>query len=155
MNVDHHALGVQVTDFQMDGFPDPQSQGVGRPDERFHSPGSAGVDELKDLGLGDDFGERFDVIQFGLLEHIPFPRAGGAKEELDPTEQHRLSARGDFPLDDVVQQKLREVPASRFDQAISGGSPPVFGRPVRNRKRSAWLCLPVAGLRSVCDTIFL
>ena len=105
MNVDHHSLGVQVTDFQMDRFPDPQSQGVGRPDERFHSPGPAGVDDLEDLGLGDNFGQRFDVIQFGLLEHLPLSRAGGAKEELDSTEKHTLRSGSDVPLDDVVQQK--------------------------------------------------
>ena len=91
MDVDHHALAVDVADLKVDRFADPQSQRVGGPDESFQPQRFAGVDDLENLGLGDDFGQRAGVVEFGVFEDIPVAFAGVAIEELDAAEQYALS----------------------------------------------------------------
>lgn len=75
MNVNHHSLRIDTTDLQVNRFADSQTQCVGRPQKRFESKGASGVDDLKDLRLGDDFWECEDSAEFSLVERLPVSRA--------------------------------------------------------------------------------
>ncbi len=109
MDVDHHSLAVEITDLQVDRFADSQAEGVSRPDEGFQSERLASVDDLEDLRLGDHFGQRLDVVELGLIEHVPISGASRAIEELDPAQQHRLRARRNVLVNDLMQQELANI----------------------------------------------
>ncbi len=109
MNVDHHALAVEITDLEIHRFPDPQPQGVSRPDEGLQPLSPSSVDDLEDLGLGDHFGQGFHVVQLGLIEDVPLARASRTIKELDPAQQDALGPRGNLFVHDLVQQKPAKV----------------------------------------------
>ncbi len=104
MDMDHHPLTVDIADLQVDRFTDSQTERVGDPDETLHAKRSASVDHLKDLSLGNHFGQCAGIVDLGLIKDFPFSRTGGAVEELDPREGDALGSRGDFLIDDLMQQ---------------------------------------------------
>ena len=77
---------------------------VGDPQEALQAKRAGGVDHLKDLVLRDDFGERDNAGDLGLLEDFPVSGAGGSVEELDGREDDALGARGGFNVNDLVQE---------------------------------------------------
>ena len=114
MNVNHHPLAVDVADLQVDHFADSQPQRVGGPKKTLQAKRTGRVDHLKDLVLRDDFGERDDARDLGLLEDFPLSGAGGSVEELDGREDDALSSRGGFNVNDLVQEVNADVVLGEF-----------------------------------------
>ena len=52
---------------------DPQTECVGGPDESLQTQCMASFDDLVNLLLGDDLGQRFDVIEFSSGRELPSP----------------------------------------------------------------------------------
>ena len=114
MNVNHHPLAVDVADLQIDRFADSQPQGIGDPQEALQAKRAGGVNHLKDLVLGDDFGKCDDARDLGLLEDFPISGAGGSVEELDGRKDDALGARSGFDVNDLVQEVNADVVLGEF-----------------------------------------
>ena len=109
MDVNHHSLSVDVSDLEVNRFSDSQPQRVGGPDEGLHAERLAGVDDLEDLLLRNDFGKCLGVFELGSLKDIPVPGTGVSKEELNAAEEYRLSAGSNFLYGDFVEQEFPHV----------------------------------------------
>ena len=81
--MNHHSLGVDVAHLQIQGLFQTQSQRVHRPKVRHHPLRGASVDQPMDLVDGEHFGQRPDVLEFGVGERFPVSLAGASEEELD------------------------------------------------------------------------
>ncbi|TWU09915.1 hypothetical protein Pla52o_58140 [Novipirellula galeiformis] len=86
MNVNHHPLGINVTDLQVASFLEPQAHRVGRPKEGCDPLDSASVDDAVHLFDGKHLRHRFGPLQLHCGERLPVPLAGSRVEELDARE---------------------------------------------------------------------
>ena len=83
MDVNHHSLSIDVTHVQVQCFFQRQAQRVHRPKVRHHPLRGASVDQPMDLVDGEHFGQRLDVLEFGVGERFPVSFTGASEEELD------------------------------------------------------------------------
>ena len=110
MDVDHHALAIDIAELQVPGLIEPESHGVGGPVEQGDSLDPARVDDGVDLVDGEDFGEGLGLLELHGGERFPGTLASSCVEELDAGEGDSDGAVGELLFVFEVQEVASELP---------------------------------------------
>ncbi len=83
MDVNQHAIGIDVVDMKMESFLEPESQGVDDEEEAMHGGLFYQLEKSVNFTDGDDDGDLELSAGSYELESVPVSRAGESKELLE------------------------------------------------------------------------